>query len=92
MYYTIPGNICMKNFLEMMQTNARNDFNINICNNIEIVEVGQPHNVNGRDAELAPSLEPHENVTFGEKYQHTNFQNLGFYIRAVPIVIEDDEE
>lgn len=90
--YNISTNITMEKFLEFIKEKVHQDFNINIANNIEIVEAGQPHNVNGRDAELAPALFPDENVLFGEKYPVANNQLSAFYIRVIPIMIEDDEE
>ena len=56
-----------------------NDFNINSSYKIEIVEAGQFNNVNGRDAELAPALDPNE-MTLRDKYGE-NISNKAFYIR-----------
>lgn len=47
---------------------------------IEIVEAGQFNNVNGRDAELAPALDPNMEITLREKYGD-NLKNKAFYIR-----------
>ena len=49
-------------------------------NKIEIVEAGQFNNVNGRDAELAPALNPNSGITLGDKYGD-NLKNKAFYIR-----------
>ena len=56
-----------------------NDFNINSSYKIEIVEAGQFNNVNGRDAELAPALDPNA-TTLRDKYGE-NISNKAFYIR-----------
>lgn len=56
-----------------------NDFGINSSNKIEIVEAGQFNNVNGRDAEMAPALDPNA-MTLREKYGE-NTKNKAFYIR-----------
>ena len=47
---------------------------------IEIVEAGQFNNVNGRDAELAPALDPTAGITLRDKYGD-NLKNKAFYIR-----------
>ena len=51
---------------------------------IEIVEAGQFDNVNGRDAELAPALDPNEEITLRNKYGD-NIKHKAFYIRPVLI-------
>ena len=56
-----------------------NDFNIKSSYKIEIVEAGQFNNVNGRDAELAPALDPNA-TTLRDKYGE-NISNKAFYIR-----------
>jgi hypothetical protein len=57
------------------------DFGINSNSyKIEIVEAGQFDNVNGRDAEMAPALNPNEEVTLREKYGD-NIKHKAFYIR-----------
>ena len=47
---------------------------------IEIVEAGQFNNANGRDAELAPALDPTSGITLRSKYGD-NIKNVAFYIR-----------
>lgn len=47
---------------------------------IEIVEAGQFNNVNGRDAELAPALDPNMEITLREKYGD-RIERTVFYIR-----------
>ena len=47
---------------------------------IEIVEAGQFDNINGRDAELAPALDPNETITLRDKYGD-NIKHKAFYIR-----------
>ena len=51
---------------------------------IEIVEAGQFDNVNGRDAELAPALDPNEEITLRNKYGD-DIKHKAFYIRPVLI-------
>ena len=47
---------------------------------IEIVEAGQFDNINGRDAELAPALDPNATITLRDKYGD-NIKHKAFYIR-----------
>ena len=56
------------------------DFGIEQHYKIEIVEAGQFNNVNGRDAELAPALNPNSGITLRDKYGD-NLKNKAFYIR-----------
>jgi hypothetical protein len=63
---------------------------------IEIVESGQFDNVNGHDAELAPSLNKNSDITLREKYGD-NIKNVAFYIRPklfinIPVIIETTYE
>ena len=57
------------------------DFGINSNSyKIEIVEAGQFDNINGRDAELAPALDPNSDTTLRQKYGD-NIKHKAFYIR-----------
>ena len=57
------------------------DFGINSNSyKIEIVEAGQFDNINGRDAELAPALDPNTDTTLRQKYGD-NIKHKAFYIR-----------
>jgi hypothetical protein len=57
------------------------DFGINSNSyKIEIVESGQFDNINGRDAELAPALDPNSDTTLRQKYGD-NIKHKAFYIR-----------
>ena len=80
--YTININYTITQFYEFITARAYSDdfaINRNIYK-IEIVETGQFDNVNGRDAELAPSLNQNEEMTLREKYGD-NIKHKAFYIR-----------
>ena len=79
--YDIDLNMSMTEFINYVKDKIRVDFNIyNNCD-IEIVESGQPNNVNGRDAEVASALE-YSNTTIIEKYGD-NYKYIAFYVRPV---------
>ena len=80
--YTININYTIAQFYEFITTRAySDDFAINRNSyKIEIVEAGQFDNVNGRDAEMAPALNPNEEVTLRDKYGD-NIKHKAFYIR-----------
>jgi hypothetical protein len=61
---------------------ARSDFDLTDNEDIEIVIVGQYDNINGRDAELAPAIQP-SNTLLSEFYRNT-LMNTSFYIRKIP--------
>jgi hypothetical protein len=90
--YIVNPNISIKDFIKNVKARARNDFNLNNDEDVEIVEAGNPDNINGHDAELAPALEP-SSTTIREIYgnRHTR---TAFYIRKIPlnIVIDIPEE
>ncbi len=80
--YPVNIDYTVAQFYEFITTKAfSDDFAIN-CNSykIEIVEAGQFDNVNGRDAELAPAINPNEEVTLRDKYGD-NIKHKAFYIR-----------
>jgi hypothetical protein len=68
-------------FIDDIKMRARGDFHLTDSEHIEIVEAGQYDNVNGRDPELAPALEP-SNVLLSEIYENT-YKNVTFYIRKI---------
>lgn len=80
--YRVNYNYTVAQFYEFITTKAfSDDFGINSNSyRIEIVEAGQYDNVNGRDAELAPALDPNSNTTLREKYGD-NIKHKAFYIR-----------
>ena len=80
--YTININYTIAQFYEFITAKAfSDDFGINRNSyKIEIVEAGQFDNVNGRDAEMAPALNPNEEVTLRDKYGD-NIKHKAFYIR-----------
>ena len=80
--YPVNINYTVAQLYEFITAKAfSDDFGIN-CNSykIEIVEAGQYDNVNGRDAELAPALNPNSDTTLREKYGD-NIKHKAFYIR-----------
>jgi hypothetical protein len=68
---------------------------LNPDEDIEIIESGNPNNINGRDAEMAPALEP-SSIRIREIYG-TRHKQTAFYIRKIPLLqlsinIPDEEE
>ncbi len=78
-YYDIELNSTITSFILNIKNKVRENFNIDNNNAIDIVEAGQFDNINGRDAELAPALEP-SNLTLLQKYENT-YKQTSFYIR-----------
>jgi nitric oxide synthase oxygenase domain/subunit len=80
--YPININYTVAQLYEFITAKAfSDDFAINSNSyKIEIVEAGQYDNVNGRDAELAPALEPNSDTTLRQKYGD-NIKHKAFYIR-----------
>lgn len=82
--YEVNPDILIKNFIEDIRYRARYDFNISDDEDIEIIEAGNPDNINGHDSELAPAIEASD-YTIREIYGNT-YRNTAFYIRKIPIV------
>jgi hypothetical protein len=78
-YYDIELNTTIASFILNIKNKVRENFNIDNNYAIDIVEAGQFNNINGRDAELAPALEP-SNLTLLQKYEN-NYKQTSFYIR-----------
>ena len=80
--YPVNINYTVAQLYEFITAKAfSDDFGINSNSyKIEIVETGQFDNVNGRDAELAPALNPNSDTTLREKYGD-NIKHKAFYIR-----------
>ena len=79
--YSVLVDYTMTQFCEFITAKAySDDFGIDNHYKIEIVEAGQFNNVNGRDAELAPALNPNSGITLRDKYGD-NLKNKAFYIR-----------
>jgi hypothetical protein len=81
--YIVNSNWSMSDFLFQIKSDIYYDYDI-IQNeyNIEIIEAGQYDNINGRDAELAPKIEPSNQTVFdlyGFRYKY-----VSFYIKIVP--------
>lgn len=80
-YYSFSPDISIKNFIENVINNFRGDFQLNNNETFEVVEAGNPDNINGRDAELAPALIPSNDTLrqiYGDRHQYT-----AFYIRLI---------
>jgi hypothetical protein len=93
--YLVNPNISVKNFIQEIKERARVDFQLNPDEDIEIIESGNPNNINGRDAEMAPALEP-SSIRIREIYG-TRHKQTAFYIRKIPLLqlsinIPDEEE
>jgi hypothetical protein len=86
--YFVRPNITLSQFIDDIKMRARGDFNLQITEDIEIVEAGQYYNINGRDPELAPALQP-SNVLLSEIYENT-YKNIAFYIRKIPSYLTID--
>lgn len=79
--YFVRPNQSIRQFIDDIKMRARGDFHLTDDEDIEIVEAGQYYNINGRDPELAPALQP-SNVLLGEIYEN-NYKNTAFYIRKI---------
>ena len=80
--YSVNVDYTLAQLYEFITAKAfSDDFGINSNSyKIEIVEAGQFDNVNGRDAELAPALDPNSDTTLRQKYGD-NIKHKAFYIR-----------
>ena len=72
--------------MDHIQLRVRADLDIDRRFQLEIVEAGQFNNQNGRDAELAPALEPSD-TTLREKYNNIPY-TVAFYVRLRDEYIE----
>ena len=92
--YDINLDMSIENFINYVKDKIRVDFNIDNNCDIEIVKAGNPDNINGHDAELAPALEA-TNYTILQTYGD-NYKQTAFYIRKINrplrIVIPDYDE
>lgn len=79
--YFVRPNITISQFIDDIKLRARGDFNLTDNEDIEIVITGQYDNVNGRDPELAPAIQP-SNMLLSQFYQNTHM-NTSFYIRKI---------
>jgi hypothetical protein len=80
--YFVRPNITISQFIDDIKMRARGDFDLTDTEGIEIVITGQYDNVNGRDPELAPAIQP-SNTLLSEFYRNT-LMNTSFYIRKIP--------
>ena len=95
--YDINLDMSIENFINYVKDKIRVDFNIDNNYDIEIVKAGNPDNINGHDAELAPELEPSD-TTIREEFN--NYKQIAFYIRKIirplriniPDYVENDND
>ena len=78
--YDIDLDMSIANFINYVKDKIRVDFNIDNNYDIEIVKAGNPDNINGHDAELAPALEPSD-TSIRENFN--NYKQIAFYIRKI---------
>lgn len=96
--YDINLEMSIENFINYVKDKIRVDFNIDNNYDIEIVKAGNPDNINGHDAELAPALEA-TNYTILQTYGD-NYKQTAFYIRKIdrplriniPDYVENDND
>jgi len=84
--YLFNPAITIRTFIILAKRKARADFLFNGNNQnveIEIIETGQCDNINGRDAEQAPALEPSDE-TLEERFGSRHILP-SFYIRIIPV-------
>ena len=79
--YFVRPTSTMSQFIDDIKLRARGDFNLNDDEDIEIIIAGQYHNVNGRDPELAPAIQP-SNMLLSDFYRNIHM-NTSFYIRKI---------
>ena len=95
--YDIDLDMSIENFINYVKDKIRVDFDIDNNYDIEIVKAGNPDNVNGHDAELAPALEPSD-TSIREEFN--NYKQIAFYIRKIirplriniPDYVENDND
>ena len=79
--YFVRPNITIRQFIDDIKMKVRGDFNLKDNEDIEIIMAGQYYNVNGRDAELAPAIQP-SNIRMSKFYRN-NLKSTAFYIRKI---------
>ena len=95
--YDIALDMSIENFINYVKDKIRVDFDIDNNYDIEIVKAGNPDNINGHDAELAPALEPSD-TSIREEFN--NYKQIAFYIRKIirplriniPDYVENDND
>ena len=95
--YDIDLDMSIENFINYVKDKIRVDFDIDNNYDIEIVKAGNPDNINGHDAELAPELEPSD-TSIREEFN--NYKQIAFYIRKIirplriniPDYVENDND
>ena len=88
-YFLVDPNISITTFISSIKVLILEHIDISPNEDIEIVEAGHPNNINGRDAELAPALEPSD-FTISQLYQY-KYKYTAFYIRKIPCVLPVEE-
>jgi len=79
--YFVRPTITITQFIDDIKMRVKGDFNLKDNEDIEIIMAGQYYNVNGRDAELAPAIQP-SNTLLSKFYENTQM-NTSFYIRKI---------
>ena len=82
--YTINSNITISEFIDYVKNRIREDFQLNIYEDIEIIQSGQFPNVNGNQAEMAPALQPSD-YRLCDLYNINSFDIKTFYIRKISV-------
>lgn len=82
--FTFPKKYTISQMISELKEKAHETFEIDKYPfpEVEVVEAGQPNNINGQHAEVAPVLEPSE-MTIEEIYGN-RYNSTAFYVRLVP--------
>ena len=77
--YFVNANLTMCQFIDDIKMRVRSDFELKNDEDIEIVIAGQYDNINGRDPEVAPAIQP-SGILISELYEN---KKISFYIRKI---------
>ena len=80
-YFSFNPDTTIKDFIESVKNELNN---VEPNYDIEIIEGDQYNNINGRDPELAPKINYHDDYTLRDVYGN-KWRNTTFYIRLIPI-------
>ena len=83
-YYSFPPDTTIKKFIELVNFQSYENFNMVGELEFEVIEAGHPNNSGGRDAEMAPKLDYPDTATLREIYEN-NWKTTSFYLRCVPL-------
>jgi hypothetical protein len=79
--FSLNPDTTIKNFIKFIKNYILENEPNPDCD-IEILETGQYNNINGRDPELAPKINYHNEYTLRDVYGH-RWRNTSFYIRFI---------